>query len=344
MGSPKAPDAPKTDYEGDIKSFVKGIQGSLPAVLGAEGKYRKQFGDLNLTDISSFLKGQNGRKGLAGLGGTYSGVAGQQLASARGADLKSMTSQAGATRGLLQHLSPESAAMVAQANQQALTAQHAAQGLTGQENRTAQQFAREGAADRGRVMDNSAIASEVLNRDTILGQKRQEASTATTNAYNLSNSFYSAPGLQALSQVPQSYQAGQNYLNMGMGGVGMAKPQLIDIGAGLNLGAANKQNQFNADSTNAQIKAQQQNSMISAGATIASAAGYAAFAASDKRLKTDIKKVGKTDEGLPIYTYKMRGEQKTQMGVMAQEAKKKQPDAVGTMPSGFLGVRYDKIK
>ncbi len=45
-----------------------------------------------------------------------------------------------------------------------------------------------------------------------------------------------------------------------------------------------------------------------------------------------------------IYTYKMRGEQHSQMGVMAQEAKKKQPEAVGIKSGGFLGVRYDKIK
>jgi hypothetical protein len=338
MGSPKAPDAPKTDYEGDIKDFVRGIQGSLPKVLGAEGKYRPKFTNLNKQDIASFLGGKNG---IAALGGQYSKIAGQQLNAARGRELRQMTGQTGATRGLLESLSPESAAMVAQAQEQALTAQRNAQGLTGQEARSAQQFAREGSADRGRVMDNSAIASEVLNRDSILGQKRQEASAATTNAYNLSNSFYSAPGLQALSQTPQSYQAGQNYLGTGLGAIGQAKPQMIDIGAGLNLGAANKQNQFNADSTNAQIDAQNRNTQISAGAAVAAGA---LMAFSDKRLKTDIKKVGKTNEGLPIYTYKMKGDQKTQMGVMAQEAKKKQPEAVGHKAGGFLGVRYDKIK
>jgi hypothetical protein len=342
MGSPKAPDAPKTDYEGDIKSFVAGLKGSFPSVLNMEGKYRDKFAGLNLGDISSLLGGRSGEKGLTKLGGELSGKAGRQIANARASELRQMTSQAGATRGLLQSVSPESAAMVAQANKQAIAAQRAAQGLTGQEQRSAQQFAREGAADRGRVMDNSAMAAEILNRDNILGQKRQEASAATTNAYNLSNSFYSAPGLQALSAMPNSYQAGQSYLGMGLGGIGSARPQLVDVGAGLNLGAANRQNQFNADSTNAQIDAQNQNTKISAGAAVTAGA---LMMISDERLKTDKKKVGETNAGLPIYTYKMIGDPKTQMGVMAQDVQKKQPAAARKMPgSKFLGVRYDKIK
>ena len=341
MGSPKAPGAPKTDYEGDIKDFVAGITGSLGDVKRAEGKNRGDFTKLNLQDVATFLGGGRGTPGLAALGGKFAKIAGNQHGAAKRRDINQMTSQTGITRGLLKNLSPESAQMVTQANRQARTAQQAARGLTGQEARTAQQFAREGAADRGREMDNSAIASEVLNRDTILGAKRQEASAATTNAYNLSNSFFSAPGLQALSGPSTSYNAGQNYLNMGLGGIGQAKPQMIDPGAGLNLGAANNQNKMGQQQAQAQMDAQRQQMYAQ---MIQSGVSAAAMAYSDKRLKTDIKKVGKTDEGLPIYTYKMKGEQKTQMGVMAQEAKKKQPEAVGTMPGGFLGVRYDQIK
>lgn len=251
------------------------------------------------------------------------------------------------TRGLMQGLSPESAAAVQQASQAAATANANAQGLTPGETRSAQQFAREGAASRGRTFDNTGIAAEVLNRDNILGQKRAEAATATGNAFNLANSFYTAPGLQALSSTPQSFQAGQNYLNIGLGGVGSAKPQLVDIGAGLNLGAADRQNELQRQSANAQLKAQ--NTQMWAGllGKAAETGGQAAGAVammSDKRLKKDIKKLGKTNGGLPIYTYKMKGEDKTQMGVMAQEVQKKQPKAAVDMPNGFLGVRYDQIK
>jgi hypothetical protein len=56
--------------------------------------------------------------------------------------------------------------------------------------------------------------------------------------------------------------------------------------------------------------------------------GAAAIRQSDRRTKTDIKKVGKLDNGLPVYTYKYKGTVTPQMGVMAQDVEKKNPRAV----------------
>ncbi len=64
---------------------------------------------------------------------------------------------------------------------------------------------------------------------------------------------------------------------------------------------------------------------------------------SDARLKVDIRRVGQTDDGLNIYTYKFVGSPITQMGVMAQEVQRSKPEAVSTMASGFLGVDYSMI-
>lgn len=64
---------------------------------------------------------------------------------------------------------------------------------------------------------------------------------------------------------------------------------------------------------------------------------------SDERLKEDITKVGKTDGGLNVYTYKYKGDPTTHMGVMAQEVKKKKPSAVGSA-GGLLTVDYSKVK
>lgn len=63
---------------------------------------------------------------------------------------------------------------------------------------------------------------------------------------------------------------------------------------------------------------------------------------SDRRLKEDIRKVGKTDEGHNVYTYRYRGEPATHMGVMAQEIRKSQPDAVKKL-GGFYAVDYAKV-
>jgi hypothetical protein len=63
---------------------------------------------------------------------------------------------------------------------------------------------------------------------------------------------------------------------------------------------------------------------------------------SDRRLKTDVRRVGKTDDGLPIYTYRM-ADGPRKMGVMAQDMLSHRPDAVSKHSSGFLMVDYDKV-
>ena len=64
---------------------------------------------------------------------------------------------------------------------------------------------------------------------------------------------------------------------------------------------------------------------------------------SDARLKEDIVRVGKTDDGIPIYRYKMKAGGPVQMGVMAQELEVLRPSAVRTHRSGFKMVDYDMV-
>lgn len=85
----------------------------------------------------------------------------------------------------------------------------------------------------------------------------------------------------------------------------------------------------------AQIRAQQQASMWGG---IGSLLSGGLFALSDRRAKTDIKKVGKV-AGHNTYTYHYKGEPKSapkHVGFMAQEVEKKTPQAVKT----FGGMRH----
>ena len=65
---------------------------------------------------------------------------------------------------------------------------------------------------------------------------------------------------------------------------------------------------------------------------------------SDRRLKHDIKEIGMSHDGMPIYTFKYKGDPQSQthVGFMADEVEKKHPEAVGLDPSGYKTVNYDK--
>ena len=67
------------------------------------------------------------------------------------------------------------------------------------------------------------------------------------------------------------------------------------------------------------------------------------YSLSDERLKEDIERVGTTDEGLGVYTYRLRGESRTQMGVMAQEVERVIPEAVKDLWNGVKVVDYSKL-
>jgi len=73
-------------------------------------------------------------------------------------------------------------------------------------------------------------------------------------------------------------------------------------------------------------------------------AQIASIAASDVRLKDNIRHVGTTNEGLPIYTYTYKGDNRLQMGVMAQDVAKMQPDALGPVIEGFGTVNYAEVR
>ncbi len=68
-----------------------------------------------------------------------------------------------------------------------------------------------------------------------------------------------------------------------------------------------------------------------------------AIAASDRRLKENIKKIGESISGLGIYKFNYIGKVKQYIGAMADEVIKVVPEAVVTMSNGYQGVRYDLI-
>lgn len=74
-------------------------------------------------------------------------------------------------------------------------------------------------------------------------------------------------------------------------------------------------------------------------------AALLAFALSDRRAKTQVKRVGELDTGEGVYTYRYKGQLddgRTHMGVMAQEIEKDHPEAVFSF-GGVKAVNYGAI-
>lgn len=69
--------------------------------------------------------------------------------------------------------------------------------------------------------------------------------------------------------------------------------------------------------------------------------GMAMTAFSDRRLKTNVAKVGEDARGIGIYEYDKLGRRKR--GVMADEVERISPEAVSLHPSGYKVVDYRKI-
>ena len=70
--------------------------------------------------------------------------------------------------------------------------------------------------------------------------------------------------------------------------------------------------------------------------------GMGAAFLSDERAKTDVRKVGETTDGQNIYQYRYKSGGPYQIGLMAQEVQKRNPDAVIRRPDGLLSVDYAK--
>ena len=107
-------------------------------------------------------------------------------------------------------------------------------------------------------------------------------------------------------------------------------------------------NNYNAQNQQYQAQVGQQNAMMGGmfglGGTLGGAAmkyGPGLMMMSDRRLKSDIERIGTTVLGLPLYEYTIFGER--QRGVMADEVREVMPEAVIRLPNGYDAVNYSLL-
>lgn len=84
--------------------------------------------------------------------------------------------------------------------------------------------------------------------------------------------------------------------------------------------------------------------LVVVAAAIASSGGDdSVVAVSDARLKTALRPIGVTHNGLSLYRYRYIGLDGEYEGVMAQDVAEVYPDAVTRLPGGYIAVNYSKL-
>ncbi|MGO4125722.1 tail fiber domain-containing protein [Inquilinus sp. YAF38] len=100
------------------------------------------------------------------------------------------------------------------------------------------------------------------------------------------------------------------------------------------------QNQYNAQMQEWQQGQQNSNNFMNGLFGLGSAAAMAAF--SDVRLKRDVRRIGKTESGVPLYEFRYRAGGPLQIGVMAQDVEQITPEAVSEQ-DGWKCVDYRMV-
>jgi hypothetical protein len=243
--------------------------------------------------------------------------------------------------------------------QQAETELGLGRSLSAEETRDAQQSARAAFAARGLGTSMGSSAAEILNRDAAAqareANRRNFASATnqmvTGNVFGRAGQAGSVLGSAAQGQLMVdpysralgSAQIGGNLGNSLQSGIGQTfggaqqmagnvasfNANMLDTRANsqLNNWAAMNAARMNASAMN---QSGTMGMIGGIGSGLLQGAGMAAMAFSDKRMKKDIKPLGKAGSvlGLTAYEFSYKGEDKKHKGFMAQDVQKVLPEAV----------------
>jgi len=182
-------------------------------------------------------------------------------------------------------------------------------------------------ADQGLPAGSEAHTRELNRLEQSQGRQLQELSF---NAVQTAEAQRSARFNEISSLLGQAQVGGVgfNQFQPGFSGLDLFGAEQ----AGLNR-------QFQANQAKKDRSAQQKAAIIGA---LGSMGSSGVKAASDERLKEDIKKIGTSPSGLNIYSFKYKDKPGIYQGVIAQELQESNPKAVVTK-DGFLAVDYSLI-
>jgi len=188
--------------------------------------------------------------------------------------------------------------------------------------------------------------SELLNSGIGIGTDAYDRSMsqfdqAKNDAYN--SMFLQGRG-QAVNEAMSQRNQPINEISALMSGSQVsnpAAPGFQPVGMANTDVAGITNNAFNQQMQVAQANNAANNATMSGLFRLGGTAAQAAMMWSDRRMKTDIKRIGTADNGLPIYSYRYAWGGPVQIGFMADEVEKVRPDAVQEF-GGFKAVDYER--
>lgn len=189
----------------------------------------------------------------------------------------------------------------------------------------------------------ASLQTQLSNQGIKLGssayQKALDADTQGGNdAYN---SLLLSGRQQSISEILAQRNQPLNEISALMSGSQVSQPQWAQT-AQSNIPTVDYAGlvQQNYQSQMQQYQAAQANKQATLGGLFG--LGSSLIKLSDRRLKTDIHRIGQTDDGLGIYSYRYTFGSELQIGLMADEVEALKPEAVITLPSGFKAVDYGR--
>lgn len=187
-------------------------------------------------------------------------------------------------------------------------------------------------------MANEKLRTQLLSQGIRPGTAayERELTRLTQNQGDQLNNLALSGRQQAFSEALQQRNQPLNEISALLSGSQVSMPQFqqtpqSSVGGVDYTGLVNQR--YQGDLANSQAKMGGLFGLLSGGIGLLS----------DRRAKTDIERVGETDEGTPIYTYRYKDGGPVMMGVMAQEVAKRNPDAVMKADNGMLAVDYGKV-
>ena len=209
-------------------------------IIAAEEQFRPRYAALELADIETFAKGTEEQGGLFDLleeSGRRAGeIQRESLAEQRAADVAALQEYAPQVTEAYRMADPFGAKLADLQLAQAEQLYASADQLSPEQKRLAEQEARAGSLARGRIGDESSIASEILGREGFKSQLRGEARQAGQLAFGQARNMAGDLGSVILGRPSMALGMGQNVLGQAQGqAAGPMGPQLFDPNIGINL-------------------------------------------------------------------------------------------------------------